>query len=96
MILKYEGHRTHRKPRELKAKSLSLEEAAVYDLIFNRMPLRPVANRIDMSYQGVYIRALDYVKYWANEGIITFNPSYLKKLNKEQGETMAPPATEEE
>jgi hypothetical protein len=95
MILDYPGKRSNKKTRLLKAQTMSLEDAAIYDLIFNDVPLRSVGKRIDLSYQGVYIRALDYMKLWVSLGILKFDKKYLKELEK-KGEAMSPPATAEE
>lgn len=86
MILNYPGKRGS-KTRTLKAQSMSLEEAAIYDLVFHDVPLRSVAKRIDLSYQGVYIRALDYFKLWVESGVVKFEDEYLKKLTEQQKET---------
>lgn len=85
MILNYPGKR-QKKTRSLKVQSLSLDDAAIYDLIFNGAPLRPVGKRIDLSYQGVYIRAVDHMKMWADLGVIKFDKKYLKKLTEQHKE----------
>lgn len=57
------------KPRALDlTKHDPAEGDAIYDLIFNDTPLREIAERIGVSYQGVYIRALAWMRLWAKEG----------------------------
>jgi len=89
MILDYPEWKNRKgKPRALPIKS-SPEEAAIYDLVFNGVPLRVVAKRIGLSYQGVYIRALAYIQYWIKNGLILMDPEhtkYLENLYKEKEE----------
>lgn len=82
-ILKYTDTR-NLKTRSLPPESLGgRNEAVFYDLIFNALPLRVAAHECDLSYQGVYIRALAYMQLWNRLGLITFNPEKLKELTKE-------------
>lgn len=86
-ILKYPTSRNV-KSRSLNVLPGSREEAAIYDLIFNRKPLRKVAAKIGLSYQGVYIRALAYMLFWHGYGVLKLDPKYvaeLKENNQEEG-----------
>lgn len=64
-----------------------IEEAAMYDLIFDNQPLRKIALRTNLSYQGVYIRALAYVKRWVNDGQLSMRDEYIKTLTELYGNT---------
>lgn len=66
---------------------MSVEDAAIYDLLFNGVPLRSIGKRIDLSYQGVYIRALDYMKLWIDSGVVKFDKKYWKELEAKNGES---------
>lgn len=62
------------------------EEAAIYDLIFNDVPLRKVAHKVGLSYQGVYIRALAYMKYWQQLGELAMRPKHIAYLTDLYGD----------
>ena len=82
MILTYQGKRGS------KTRHLNLggeEEAAIYDLIFNGAPLRSVASKTNLSYQGVYIRALAYMRHWVEEGHLLIDVSYKDYLHQAYG-----------
>lgn len=81
MILNYGDWKPRNsKPRALQITESSIEEAAIYDLVFNDVPLRIVAKRIGLSYQGVYIRALVYMQYWRKNNMILMDPNHSKYL----------------
>lgn len=63
-------------------KETSLEEAAIYDLIFSEVSLRDVAAIIKLSHEGVYRRSLAYMRYWAREGALTFNEDVKNQLEE--------------
>ena len=61
-----------------------LEEAAIYDLIFNDASLRQVADRIDTSHQGVYMRAVAVLKFWARHRAFSLRSRYVNRMFKEE------------
>lgn len=75
---------TYPLPHRTKSRSLQnlggKEEAAIYDLIFNEVPLRKVAHEVGLSYQGVYIRALAYMQYWSRLGEVAMTPKHVEYL----------------
>jgi hypothetical protein len=79
MILSYPGRR-NAKSRHVNLHLYSEEAAAIYDLIFNEAPLRGVALKTGLSYQGVYIRSLAYVKSWVASGALKMDNAYVNDL----------------
>lgn len=92
-LLSYQDTRNI-KPRRIPLKSLEgRKEAAFYDLIFNEVPLRKIAKETNLSYQGVYIRALAYMQLWCREGLITFDTEHLDELKElYEGSAISPTA----